>query len=332
VCDCCLGITVRTPRSVANGPGRPALQYRVGEYGDFLSSMLAALGRQVVPADEAIGSAALLGRLAAPSTGIGDLRPLAGLRTRAADDPTIALLDAWAVTLDVLSFYQERIANEGYLGTATEFRSVLELARLVGYDPRPGVAASTFLAYTLDPGGTVTIRAGSRAQSVPGAGELPQSFETKADLLARADWNSLAPRAARPQQFEPGQTTAGRRVWLDGLGTQLKPNDPLLLVFDAARGQPFRVKTVELENADQRTRVVLQDFRTEPPLVSDSEALQAARQIIGDALQSFDESGMAGSLEAPNNIEPIIAELRTLVVRNPDTPEALMTNLQSLVG
>ncbi len=34
-----------------------------------------------------------------------------------------------AALADVLTFYQERIANEGYLRTATERRSILELAR-----------------------------------------------------------------------------------------------------------------------------------------------------------------------------------------------------------
>ena len=47
-------------------------------------------------------------------------RPLVALTTRAADDPAIALLDAWATVGDVLTFYQERIANEGFLRTATE--------------------------------------------------------------------------------------------------------------------------------------------------------------------------------------------------------------------
>ena len=59
------------------------------------------------------------------------------LTTRDADDPAIALLDAWATVADVLTFYQERIANEGYLRTATERRSVLELARLIGYRSGP---------------------------------------------------------------------------------------------------------------------------------------------------------------------------------------------------
>ena len=43
-----------------------------------------------------------------------------------------------ACVADVLTFYQERIANEGFLRTATERRSVLELARAIGYELKPG--------------------------------------------------------------------------------------------------------------------------------------------------------------------------------------------------
>ena len=42
------------------------------------------------------------------------------LKTRDADDFSIALLDASAVMLDILTFYQERLANESYLRTATQ--------------------------------------------------------------------------------------------------------------------------------------------------------------------------------------------------------------------
>ena len=41
--------------------------------------------------------------------------PLSRLATRSTGDPAIAILDAWALVADVLTFYQERIANEGYL-------------------------------------------------------------------------------------------------------------------------------------------------------------------------------------------------------------------------
>src|SRR5207244_11594930 len=54
-------------------------------------------------------------------------RPLAALRTRRRDDPAIALLDAWATVGDVLTFYSERIANEGFLRTARSEEHTSEL-------------------------------------------------------------------------------------------------------------------------------------------------------------------------------------------------------------
>src|SRR5262249_41917760 len=143
--------------------------------------------------------------------------PLRALTTREPSDFTIALLDAWAVVADVLSFYEERIANEGYLRTATERRSVLELARLIGYRLRPGVAASTFLAFTLEDGHELDIPRGMRAQSVPGPGELPQPFETSEPLHARAEWNVLRPRTTAPQALRPSKARVDDALYLAGL-------------------------------------------------------------------------------------------------------------------
>ena len=58
------------------------------------------------------------------------------MQTREDDDFSIALLDAWATVADVLMFYQERVANESYMRTATERFSLIELARLIGYQAR----------------------------------------------------------------------------------------------------------------------------------------------------------------------------------------------------
>src|SRR6185295_4679662 len=173
-CGCCG--SGPAPVRLANRPGLSALAYRAGTQATFKSAMEGAISTE--PA-------------------------LAALSTRDDDDPAIALLDAWAVALDVLTFYQERIANEGFLRTATERLSLLQLARTIGYELRPGVAASTWLAFTLDgaPGSPreVTIPAGTRAQSLPAKSEPPQSFETGADLLARPEWNALRPRTLVPQ-------------------------------------------------------------------------------------------------------------------------------------
>lgn len=250
-CGCCEGTELLTPLATLNRPGLAALSYRIGTHATFLESMQARLSNLCL--DEETDCKQGKGRF-----------PLRQLTTRRADDFSIALLDAWATIGDVLTFYQERIANEGYLRTATERRSVLEMARLVGYQLRPGVSSSVYLAYTIDPKHTAetVIPAGSRSQSVPGQGELPQSFETSEELKARALWNDLKPRLSRPQTEKGIRQGNGdcAHVYLKGTTTNLKPNDPLLIDFSGNSDSPgfFRVKEVIPDAAANRTRVVLQ--------------------------------------------------------------------------
>jgi len=169
-CGCCQGIEILNPLRTANRPGLDKLAYRVGTYGSFFETMLARLSSQDFTVSLATATQIPVAGGAPPDSVPGTNTPLSLLKTRATNDPAIALLDAWAIIADVLTFYQERIANEGYLRTATERRSVLELAHLVGYSLRPGVAASVFLAYTLDQDSEATIPVGSRAQNLPAQG------------------------------------------------------------------------------------------------------------------------------------------------------------------
>ncbi|WP_082885484.1 MULTISPECIES: putative baseplate assembly protein [Methylomonas] len=243
-CGCCSGISVSVPAAIENRPGLPALHYRIGDYHGFLESALARLSTL---------------NLAEP--GEAGRYPLQALTSRQPDDFSIALLQAWASLAEVLSFYQERIANEGYLRTATERRSVLELARLIGYQPRPGVAASVFLAYGLDDKfeGPSLIAKGAKVQSLPAPGESPQTFETSDDLEARAAWNTLKPRLSRPQTslsmfFDPG----GPRVYLKGISTKLNVDDPLLIQIGGNEPALLRVGEVLPEPEHDRTLVRLQ--------------------------------------------------------------------------
>lgn len=234
-CGCCEGVAAVTPLSTANRPGLSQLGYRIGTHASFLETMMARLSSRDYP-------------------------ELAGLTTRDTADPAIALLDAWATLADVLTFYQERIANEGYLGSAIERRSILELARLVGYNLRPGVASTVYLAYTLDEKmeDEVTIPVGSRVQSIPGPDELPQSFETSEDLKARAKWNNLKPRMKQPQTLTSiFSDPKGARIYLKGTTTGLAQNDPLIIVEGNTRPRFFRVKEVKPDAAADHTRVTL---------------------------------------------------------------------------
>jgi len=250
-CGCCEGLTVHTPVEIDNRPGLTAIAYRVGTHVKFKQSMLARL-----------------------STYPG----LAGLKTQVDDDFSITLLDAWATVADVLTFYQERIANESYLRTATERRSILEMARLIGYELLPGVAASSYLAFTLEdaegaPRHTV-IDIGTKVQSVPGPDEKPQTFETIEKIEARVEWNALKAQITRTQQIKLGTT----RLYINGTNTQLQPGDAILIVGDDRVDDPtserwdFRIlQTVTADSEKNHTLVTWEIGLGDPPFTKPAE-------------------------------------------------------------
>lgn len=257
-CGCCGSAVTANPRY--NAPGQPSLTYRMGTHPAFLDRLLDRLPRQQIPPDEGI-------------------RPLARLTTRDPADPSIALLDGCATLLDVLSFYQERIVNEGFLRTATERRSILELARLIGYELSPGVAASAELAFQLEATAMptlpaparngaprpppprpekstdrVVVPAGTRVKSVPGPSESSQTFETVEAIEGRPLWNALAPRLTRPQDLalrevpdpDDSESTIAQ-LYFVGLNTDLGAGPDIV---SAAGSEFFPLGDVEISGSD----------------------------------------------------------------------------------
>lgn len=241
-CDCCTGLTAQTPVAIDNRPGLSAIAYRIGTHSQFKRTMLARLSAADLPA-------------------------LRGLQTRDDDDLSVALLDTWATVADVLTFYQERIANESYLRTATERRSLLHLARLIGYELRPGVAASAYLAFTVEdaPGapGQTTIDVGTRVQSIPGPGQRPQVFETIEQIEACPEWNAMCPRMTQEQTLD----TTMKSVTVLGVATNLKPGDSLLIVAGSGTDerQVKRMVKVVMDAKAQTTRIDLVSDPPDPP-------------------------------------------------------------------
>lgn len=251
------------PNTITNKPGLKMLSYRIGTHGSFMETMKESISEFSLDIKE--GSAS------------EKVNPLQDLTTRSLDDPLISFLDAWATVADVLTFYQERIANEGYMRTATERQSILELSRLLGYNLRPGVAASVYLAFTLEKGYKVTIPVGTRAQSLPKPGELPQSFETAEELAASSDWNVLRVRRTRPQSIEPD--TPIKEIYFGDTATNLKPSDGLLFVFENQQKLHF-VEKVEPQIAENRTKVTLQSPQEQPSPVADRRVSEEVFQTI----------------------------------------------------
>jgi len=236
--DCaCSPVTPAT--QLVNNPGLPALAYRIGTYASFYASMISEIHSPLAIANPPSGDWVL-----------------GALTTRSADDPAIALMDAWAVIADVLTFYQERIANEGFLGTATERLSIVYLAQAIGYTPNPGVSATTYLAFTIEdvigtPATTTLVQAprspsvqtqgaatynpesvvipqGSAVSSMPPAGGLPQVFETSAPLIAQPGWNLLLPRLTRPPDLA---LTSDGSLWLLGSNAGFPPAEAVATLF-----------------------------------------------------------------------------------------------------
>ena len=187
-------------------PGRPALELRVGDYASFRATMLAALDQvRVQPPD-----------LHQPE------QPLADLHRDSADSWVLALIDAWAMVGDILTFYQERYGNEGYLGTAQEQLSIELLLRSLG------------------------VRRGSGSHDAPpAAASCPAAARTSPAALApRVELDDRAP--GLPERLTPAGPSMGGSVTAEAL--------PLT----ARRPRPyrFRIDPGAAAIADVRFRVV----------------------------------------------------------------------------
>jgi hypothetical protein len=153
-CQCgCGGACGELPTKfpITNPSGLAQLAYRVGTFATFRRALL---------------------QHCAGETELDVWRPTAG------SDLGLQVLDWWAYIADVLTFYNERIANEDYLGTAQLDASVAHLVSVLGYRPRPGIGAVGTLAVIASGPGPLVVPAGLAVAS-KGSPELgSQTFET----------------------------------------------------------------------------------------------------------------------------------------------------------
>lgn len=192
------------PGIVCNQANLPEIGYRIGDYLAFRHRLLQALPNEV---------------------------SLAAWQPGADGDLAVQMMEWWAYLADILTFYNERIANEDYLGTAILPASVNHLVQLLGYRPRPALGARAVLAAVLSAGVRLplTIPAGLQVQSKGAAGQPPQVFELDQDSTITAPPDivsaivSVSPDDARPLGI-------GGVIWLAGKVSGIKPAERLLLI------------------------------------------------------------------------------------------------------
>jgi hypothetical protein len=220
------------PQVVTNPPGLTTISDRVDDFSGFRRALL----------EPRPGEVALL-----------DWRPVPG-------DLGLQLLEWWAYLADILTFYTERIANESYLRTAEMPADVSALVALLGYQPRPAIAATGQVAAirsTARPTEPVAIPAGMPVASTATPGVPTQTFETAAASFAGPSDVpiELPPSTALLQPASsPGDTSLVGSVLLRGNVASLKPGDELLAVprtWSLAAGDDYWAKLSVVSTASE---------------------------------------------------------------------------------
>jgi hypothetical protein len=155
----------------------------------------------------------------------------------AAGDLGLQVLEWWAYLADILTFYNERYANENYLRTATRDDSVADLVALLGYRPAPGQAATGTLGVVrrpAHPSEPLVIPAGMPVGSVATPGIPSQTFEV--DAAAAFTDPSQLPVALEADTTLALNSDGSLTLRLAGKVTSVAVGDELLFVNRAFAG------------------------------------------------------------------------------------------------
>jgi hypothetical protein len=194
------------PQANCNMSGLPQISFRVGDFTSFRYELLVPLPGET---------------------------ELTAWRPGASGDLAMQMVEWWAYLADILTFYNERIANEAYLGTALLPESVNHLVQLLGYRPKPALGSKGQLAALLTPSARapLTIPAGLQIQSKPGPGQQPQVFEV--DQPTTIGSPDLVVADVVPSNL-PLLDASGGVFWLAAKVSSLKAGDRLLLANASA--------------------------------------------------------------------------------------------------
>jgi hypothetical protein len=286
VCPC----DAASAKAIANLPGLSHIAFRAGGFNDFRRGLLTPL-------------------TAAP--GQPPEQSLNAWQAGADSDPAVAdlavmMVEWWAYLADILTFYNEQIANENYLRTAVLPETPAELIQLLGYRPRPAIGATGTLAAlvapSIKPGQTVTLPRGLQFQSKSGPGGAPQTFElSAATAIGLPDQVS-----AQPQSNLIASLGSGLLSMLDGeIAGMARDSAMKAYIKSIANYQPAAVQRYGLllsgsvTSVRKGTMLLLRtrDDTAEPSLITLS-APPAVQALAGGGKQTLLVFN-AGSAPAP---------------------------------
>jgi hypothetical protein len=282
----CTGLASGATRPDNQSPaGLPALPFRLAESAGFLAEMLDRLSRTAPD-----------GNLVQPGEGA-----LAQLSQTPESNWSIALLEAWSDIGDVLTFYQERMLNEGFIGTATTSQARHYLQAMLGENLvriRPaslngiqhfnasGVAGSArILAQVHGRAGapqSLSLAKNTMVRRFSPAGGPVQHFVTQARTEVRSDWTDMKPVV----KAEAEKATSDYRVCggeaFQSHASVLKPGVQILISNAAENIEHYQLQQVEAARQSSNKRETVLDWR----LLAQADS-QAAPQEAGFKMPRF---------------------------------------------
>jgi hypothetical protein len=148
------------------------------------------------------------------------------------------LLQLFAHIGDILSYYQDRVANESFLGTAQTRRSVIEHLRLIGYELGTAAPAAASLDVTV-PGSVttaVTVGKGDAFATKSQKGRPSVRFEYTRDSALTIDFSTITADPGTGRKVFSGiPVEEGRLIEAEVLGTSAgTPNQRFPLAHPGA--------------------------------------------------------------------------------------------------
>jgi hypothetical protein len=181
---------------------------------------------------------------------------------RSEADIGMMLLELFASTADNLSYLQDRVANEAFLTTATQRRSVAGHLALLGYQMDEGASAHTWLQFQVNTQQTLSGNPGFKVSNQPITSDEPVIvFETLGEAGLDPAHNQMA-------LFDWGNSncclpSTALSAALAGSYARLKAGDYLL--FDDGRGDRDVVRLNASPQVVSVTQVIPTALGSPPP-------------------------------------------------------------------
>lgn len=154
------------------------------------------------------------------------------------NDFGIVLLQMFAYVCDLLGYYEDRLAGEAFIQTATQPVSIINLASMLDYQPTLSVGSTVLLQITISPNvnGPIVIPAGSIFSTQASTSQASIPFATNVPLTI-AGANAATPSLTGIVAATQGVTHAGEQV-ASSDGT---PNQAYPLLFNPVSADGFVV-------------------------------------------------------------------------------------------